>query len=62
MNKFAFIPKGIYKLGQFIEVHGKPMRVEDYNSAGTRVTVITCDWATTRDFPQKLERIFCICI
>ena len=59
--KFAFIPKGNYKIGQIIEVHGKPMRVESYTHTGKNVTVTTCDWVTTRTKPQKFERIVCIC-
>jgi hypothetical protein len=59
--KFASIPKGNYKIGQIIEVHGKPMRVESYTHTGKSVAVTTCDWATTRTAPQKFERIICIC-
>lgn len=59
--KFAFIPKGNYKIGQVIEVHGKPMRVESYTHTGKSVTVTTCDWVTARTRPEKFERIVCIC-
>ena len=53
--KFAFIPKGNYKIGQVIEVHGKPMRVESYTHTGRNVTVTTLLGA------PKFERIVCIC-
>lgn len=53
--KFAFIPKASYTIGQIIEVHGKPMRVESYLHTGKNVTVTTLYGA------PKFERIVCVC-
>ena len=53
--KFAFIPKGQYKIGQIIQVHGKPMRVESYTHTGKNVTAHTLEGA------PKFERIVCVC-
>jgi hypothetical protein len=53
--KFAFVPKADYKIGQVIQVHGKPMRVESYTHTGKNVTVHTLENA------PKFERIVCIC-
>jgi hypothetical protein len=53
--KFAFIPKGDYKIGQLVTVHGKFMRVESYTHTGKNVTVHTLKGA------PKFERIVCIC-
>ena len=53
--KFAFIPKGDYKIGQLVTVHGKPMRVESYTHTGKNVTVTTLLGA------PKFKRIVCIC-
>ena len=53
--KFAFIPKGNYKIGQIVQVHGKPMRVESYTHTGKNVTVHTLKNA------PKFERIICVC-
>jgi hypothetical protein len=53
--KFAFIPKGQYKIGQIITVHGKLMRVESYTHTGKNVTVHTLENSS------KFERIVCIC-
>jgi hypothetical protein len=52
---FAFIPKAAYKIGQIIQVHGVPMRVESYTHTGRNVTVITLP-----DAP-RFKRIVCIC-
>ena len=53
--KFAFIPKGQYKIGQIITVHGQRMRVKSYTHTGKNVTVHTLEGA------PKFERIVCIC-
>jgi len=53
--RFAFIPAATYKIGQVIEVHGKPMRVESYTHTGANVTVHTLEGT------PKFERIVCIC-
>ena len=53
--KFAFIPKGQYKIGQIITVHGQRMRVESYTHTGKNVTVHTLEGA------PKFKRIVCIC-
>lgn len=52
--KFAYIPKGEYKIGQIINVQGKPMQVESYTHTGKNVTVHSLP-----DAP-KFERIVCI--
>lgn len=53
--RFAFIPKGQYKLGQIITVHGHAMRVESYTHTGRNITV------TTLENAPKFQRIICIC-
>jgi hypothetical protein len=53
--KFAFIPKAAYTIGQIIQVHGKPMRVESYTHTGKNVTVHSLEGAS------KFERIVCVC-
>jgi hypothetical protein len=55
MTKFAFIPKAAYKIGQLIQVHGKPMRVESYTHTGKNVIVHSLEGAA------KFERIVCVC-
>jgi len=53
--KFAYIPKAEYRIGQIIQVHGKPMRVESYTHTGKNVTVHSIEGAV------RFERIVCIC-
>jgi len=53
--KFAFIPKGNYKIGQIITVHGEKMRVESYTHTGKNVTVHTLEGA------PRFKRIVCVC-
>jgi hypothetical protein len=53
--KFAYIPKANYRIGQIIQVLGKPMRVESYTHTGKNVTVHTLENAL------RFERIVCIC-
>ena len=53
--RFAFIPKAAYKIGQVIQVHGAPMRVESYTHTGRNVTAVTLP-----DAP-RFKRIVCIC-
>lgn len=53
--KFAFIPKAQYCIGQIIEVHGKPMRIESYTHTGKNVVVHTLENA------KRFERIVCVC-
>ena len=52
---FAFIPKAAYTIGQVIQVHGAPMRVESYTHTGRNVTAVTLP-----DAP-RFKRIVCIC-
>jgi hypothetical protein len=52
---FAFIPKGNYKIGQIIIVHGEKMRVESYTHTGKNVTVHTLEGA------PRFKRIVCVC-
>ena len=52
---FAFIPKADYKIGQIIQVHGAPMRVESYTHTGRNVTAVTLPGA------PRFKRITCIC-
>ena len=59
--KFAFIPKAQYHIGQIIQVHGKPMRVESYTHTGKNVVVTTLDWVTNKTPPVRFERIVCVC-
>jgi hypothetical protein len=53
--KFAFIPKGQYKIGQVIQVQGRSMCVESYTHTGRNVIVCTLDNA------PKFQRIVCVC-
>ena len=53
--RFAFIPKGQYKIGQIIQVHGRAMRVESYTHTGRNLIACTLDGA------PKFERVACIC-
>ena len=52
--KFAFIPMGDYKIGQIIQVHGEPMRVESYSHTGQNVVAHTLENA------KKFRRVVCI--
>jgi hypothetical protein len=52
---FAFIPKAAYRIGQVIQVHGAPMRVESYTHTGRNVTAVTLPNA------PRFRRIVCIC-
>jgi len=53
--KFAFIPKGEYKIGQVLNVQGRDMRVESYSHTGKNVIVTTLERA------PKFERVVCVC-
>jgi len=53
--KFAFIPKGEYKIGQVLNVQGRDMRVESYSHTGKNVIV------TTLENAPKFERVVCVC-
>jgi hypothetical protein len=53
--EFAFVPKASYKIGQIIQVHGTPMRVESYSHTGKNIVVHTLE-----DAP-KFKRLVCIC-
>jgi hypothetical protein len=53
--KFAFIPKAQYHIGQVIQVHGKPMRIESYTHTGKNVVVHTLE------NEKRFQRIMCIC-
>jgi len=59
--KFAYIPKAEYRIGQIIQVHGKPMRVESYTHTGKNLVATTLDWVTNKTPPIRFERIVCIC-
>ena len=52
---FAFIPKANYKIGQYITVHGKTMRVVSYTHTGRNVIVQSLLGA------PRFERITCVC-
>jgi hypothetical protein len=52
--RFAYIPKGDYRIGQVLEVQGMPMRVESYSHTGRNVVVHSLQDAA------KFERIVCI--
>jgi hypothetical protein len=52
---FAFIPKAAYTIGQVIQVHGEPMRVESYTHTGRNVTACTLPNAA------RFKRILCVC-
>lgn len=53
--KFAYIPKGIYTIGQIIDVNQRKLRVESYSHTGKNLIAITLE-----DAP-KFERVVCIC-
>lgn len=53
--KIAYIPKGAYKIGQRINVHGKRMIVESYTHTGRHVIT------TSLPNAAKFERVVCIC-
>ena len=53
--RFAFIPKGQYKIGQVINVQGRSMRIESYTHTGRNVIVHSLENS------PKFERIVCIC-
>ena len=53
--KFTFIPRGDYRIGQIINVHGKRMSVVSYSHTGKNVVVASLPNA------PKFERILCIC-
>ena len=53
--KFAFIPKGQYKIGQYIQVHGKTMKIVSYTHTGRNVIVQSLFGA------PKFEQFVCIC-
>mgnify|MGYP000911162125 CR=1 FL=1 len=53
--KFAFIPKGVYTIGQVLSVQGRDMRVESYSHTGKNVIV------TTLESAPKFERVVCVC-
>lgn len=52
-NRFAFIPKGSYTIGQIIAVQGKAMRVESYSHTGKNVVAVSAS--------GKFERVMCVC-
>lgn len=53
--KFAFIPKATYKIGQTIQVQGKPMRVESFTHTGRNLAAVTLPNA------PLFQRVLCIC-
>ena len=52
---FAFIPKAAYTIGQIIQVHGAPMRVESFTHSGRNLEAVTLP-----DAP-RFRRVLCIC-
>jgi hypothetical protein len=48
--KFAYLPKGDYRIGQPITVQGKNLQVESYSHTGKNLV------ATTIDGAAKFER------
>jgi hypothetical protein len=50
--RFAFIPKGQYKIGQIIQVHGRAMRVESFTHTGRNLIACALD---------NSQHIACIC-
>mgnify|MGYP000942866940 CR=1 FL=1 len=40
---FAFLPKGEYKIGQIINVHGEKMKVTKYSHTGKNLEAVTLD-------------------
>jgi hypothetical protein len=50
--KFAFIPKGDYRIGQILEVQGRQCRVAEYSHTGKNVVVAP--------LTGRPERILCI--
>jgi hypothetical protein len=53
--KFAYIPRGEYKIGQVLQVHGRPMKIESYAHTGKNLIVTTVEGA------PRFERMVCIC-
>lgn len=53
--RFAFIPKAAYKIGQTIQVQGKPMRVESFTHTGRNLAAVTLPNA------PFFQRVICIC-
>lgn len=53
--KFAYVPRGEYKIGQVVQVHGQPMRIESYAHTGKSLIVTTLEGA------PRFERMVCIC-
>jgi hypothetical protein len=53
--RFAFIPKGQYKIGQYIQVQGRTMRVASFTHTKRNVIVQSLFGA------PKFEQIVCIC-
>lgn len=53
--RFTYIPKGEYKIGQVLQVQGKPMRIESYSHTGANLIVTTLAGA------PRFERMVCIC-
>lgn len=52
--KFAYIPKGAYRIGQVISVQGAPMQVESYSHTGRNLIVCSMPGAL------RFERVVCI--
>jgi hypothetical protein len=53
--KFVYIPAGNYKIGQILQVRGKPVLVESYSHTGHNLIVTTIENA------PRFERMLCIC-
>ncbi len=50
--RFAFIPKGQYKIGQIIQVQGRAMRVDSFTHTGRNLIACALD---------NSQFIVCIC-
>lgn len=51
--KFAFIPRAAYEIGQTIELHGAPMRIESFTHSGRNFVAVTLN-------APLFERVLCI--
>lgn len=52
--RFAYIPKGRYKIGQRLNVLGKEVEIESYSHTGRNVIARTLPG-------ERFERIVCVC-
>jgi hypothetical protein len=52
--RFAYIPRGQYRIGQRIHVLGKEVEIESYSHTGRNVIAHTLPG-------ERYERIVCVC-